>query len=237
MSIRKLINPEIQEIYNKYVAVNYNRAYLNKYVPLPMELNTKDWPWEGKDFPRIISLLEFRQYMIQYDKVFDSVASFGSITDRGMYDPEYYYLKYKDHKDFDYHFTQDWNLQFLNLDKKDWDFVMINQVIEHLYNPILGLKNIYDHMKVGGMFYANVPVVNIPHDTPFHYYTGITPIGLGVMVESAGFEILKIGQWGNKRYLQQLFDTLEWPDYRYSEVPGENDINYPVITWCLAIKR
>jgi hypothetical protein len=118
---------------------------------------------------------------------------------------------------------------------------MVNQTIEHLYDPILALKNIHKHMCVGGVFYANVPANSVPHDTPFHYYTGITPVGLGAMVTLAGFDILKIGQWGNKDYYKTSVN-IKWPDYKvmgwgaYAE-PGYNDRNCPAITWCLAIKN
>ena len=71
---------------------------------------------------------------------------------------------------------------------------MLNQTLEHLYDPILCLNNVFNHMRTGGILYANVPAVNIPHLTPFHYYTGYTATGLGAVVKSAGFEILKIGQ-------------------------------------------
>jgi hypothetical protein len=113
---------------------------------------------------------------------------------------------------------------------------MLNQTIEHLYNPILALQNIHKHMKVGGVFYTNVPSNNIPHSTPYHFYTGITPVGLGAMVKLAGFDILKIGQWGNREYLRQSYATALWPDYTYSSNPGHNEIECPIITWCLATK-
>ena len=227
-----LSNNEITNIYTNHIAINYTQEYANRYVPLPLEYNNKNWKWEGKDFPRIISLLEFRKYMIKYDKTFDNVLSFN-----GASDPEYEYLKYN--KIHNYQYSADViknDLHTLNLDKKDFDFAMINQTIEHLYDPITALKNIYNHMKIGGMFYTNVPSNNIPHSTPFHYYTGLTPTGLGVITKLAGFDILEIGQWGNREYLNVLF-SKGWTDYKYSDRPGWNEINCPLITWILAIKN
>ena len=224
---------DINEIYNKYISVNYTKEYANKYVPLPLYLNDKKWKWEGKDFPRVIALLEFMGYMFEYNKTFNNVLSFN-----GQSDPEYEYLDYLDCYNYNYEDNPvKYDLHHLELNRNDFDFVMTNQTIEHLYNPILALKNIYNHLKIGGMFYANVPVNGIPHCTPFHYYTGITPSGLGAMIRLAGFDILNIGQWGNKTYLNKMFETGGWPDYKYSDNPGYNDINCPVITWCLAIKN
>jgi SAM-dependent methyltransferase len=227
---------DINEIYNKYVAINYNNNYYNKYVPLPLQYNNKNWKWEGKDFPRILSLLEFREYMIEYNKTFDNVLSFN-----GTEDPEYEYIKYNNCYNYNYNDNKTkYDLHSLELDRNDFDFVMFNQTIEHLYNPILAIQNVYKHMKIGGMFYANVPSNNIPHSTPFHYYTGVTPTGLGVMVKLAGFDILKIGQWGNLNFYKQAFDN-RWSDYilmsKICNNPGYNDINCPIITWILAIKN
>jgi len=228
-----LNNSEINEIYNKYILVNHTKEYMNKYVPLPLHLNNKIWRWEGKDFPRVISLLEFREYMIEYDKTFEDVLSFD-----GYSDPENEYLKYVTRYESNYEeVNEKFDLHSINFTKKDFDFVMLNQIIEHLYDPILALQNIYDHMKIGGMLYISAPANGRPHCTPFHYYTGITPVGLGAIIKLTGFDIFKIGQWGNKEYLNKMFATNGWPDYTYSSNPGYNDIDCPIITWCLAVKN
>jgi SAM-dependent methyltransferase len=226
-----LSNNDINDIYNNYVKINYTIEYTNKYVPLPLQYNNKQWKWEGKDFPRIIALLEFREYMLEYNKTFNDVLSFN-----GDSDPEYEYMKYNNLHNFNYEENEKYDLHKIDLDKKDFDFAMTNQTIEHLYNPILAIKNIYNHLKIGGIFYTNVPADNVPHSTPFHFYTGITPVGLGAMVKLAGFDILKIGQWGNKEYFRQMHDKL-WSDYTYSTRAGYNDVKCPIITWCLAIKN
>jgi SAM-dependent methyltransferase len=221
---------QIYDIYEKHVAINYTKEYWNRYVPMPYDRNNAEWKWEGKDFPRVISLLEFRNIALE-------TLPFGYIlTFDGKGDPEMTYFWGYNVTDLEYGVTDGYDLHTLNLPKKDYDFAMCNQTIEHLYDPIRCLKNIYDHLKIGGMFYANVPVNNIPHSTPYHFYTGITPTGLGVMFKLAGFDILKIGFWGNREYLMKSYESL-WPDYTYSDNPGKNEIDCPVITWCLGIKN
>jgi SAM-dependent methyltransferase len=220
---------EVYEIYQNFVKINYTEEYKNRYNTLPLNFNNKKWKWEGKDFPRVIALLEFKNYMEKYNFLFDDVLSFN-----GSSDPEYEYLKYNKISNYNYEDNKINNdLHNLNLDKKDFDFAMINQTIEHLYDPLRVIENIYSHLKKDGIFYANVPSNNIPHSTPEHYYTGITPVGLGVIVKNAGFKILEIGQWGNKDYLNILFNN-GWSDYTKSN--GYNDINCPIITWILAKK-
>jgi len=232
----QLSKRDIKRLYKKYVAVNYNTEYAYKYVPLPMEYNNKKWKWEGKDFPRVISLLEFREYMLKYNRTFETVLSFN-----GELDPEYEYLKYNNFRNYSYKENiHKYDLHTLDLDRYDFDFAMINQTIEHLYDPITAIKNVYRHMAIGGVFYANVPSNGVPHTTPFHYYTGITPTGLGAMVKLAGFDVIKIGQWGNEAYFKQMFDNI-WSDYRHmqgiTDEAGYNDVNCPIITWCFAIKN
>jgi SAM-dependent methyltransferase len=224
-------NDEIHEIYNKHVKINYNNEYYNKYVPTPLHLNNKKWRWEGKDVPRIPALLEFKEYSEKYNFNFEKVLSFN-----GDEDPEYEYINAKQIINYEYYAdTVNHDLHTLNLKEHDFDFIMINQTIEHLYNPVLCIENIYKHLRSGGIFYANVPANNIPHGVE-HYYTGITPLGLALMTKSAGFEILEIGQWGNLDYLKHIFDKNNWGDYTYSNLPFYNDINCPLITWVLAKK-
>ena len=91
-------------------------------------------------------------------------------------------------------------------------------------------------MRPGGILYFNVPANSIPHDTPFHHFTGFTPVGVGAVVKAAGFEILHIGQWGNVGYLKKMFETHKFLDYRAVENPGLNDFNCPIIAWVFAKK-
>ena len=109
-----MTNKEIHDIFDKHVKSNYTKEY-----------NNKNWKWENKDFPRIISLLEFDRYMRKYDFHFDNVLSFN-----GLGDPEYEYFKYN--KRYDYQYKDDvekYDLHNIDLDKKDFDFCMANQVL------------------------------------------------------------------------------------------------------------
>lgn len=228
---KKIYENDIREIYEKFIKSNDNAEYLNRYVPLPTHKNSAQWQWESKDFPRVISILEFERFVIENKLTCNKGLAINGI------DPEWRYIKYNEVKEISYTSDKDkYDLHYLKLDQKDFDFVMVNQTLEHLYDPIKCLRNIYKHMKKGGILYFNVPANNIPHEVPFHYYTGFTPVGIGVMVKTAGFKILHIGQWGNLEYLKQMHSTLSWPDYIYSSNPGVNDLRYPLVTWIFAIK-
>ena len=229
----KILTPQdIESIYSNHVTVNYTDEYKVRYHPLPIERNNRKWRWEGKDFPRVISLFEFDRYVYKYDFKIDNLLLFN-----GVGDPEMEYLEGRVKSVHDYNYIDNktkYDLHQLDLDRRDFDFVMFNQTLEHVYNPYLVLKNVYDHMKSGGYLYTNVPACNVPHSEPVHFFTGYTPMGLAATAFQAGFKILEIGQWGSEGYLHALFSRNPgWADYRQFNNPGLNEMQNPVITWGL----
>jgi hypothetical protein len=196
---------EIVDIYHKHV--NKDDSYYRKFEVLPFELNNKNWKWEGKDFPRIWCILDFQDWLKKHNLGhFDKVLSTCNI------DPELEYITYNNIHYATYYSGHN-DLHTLNLNEKDFDLVMFNQTLEHLYNPFLSMSNLYNHMKDGGYLFTSVPTINIPHMTPFHF-NGLTPMGLCMLMESVGFEIVEIGFWGNVDYIKYIFETGNWPDYR-----------------------
>lgn len=232
LSAEVLTADDIQKIYDEYVHVNFTPEYAHRYTSLPIYKNTTPWKWEGKDFPRVIALLEFERFVEM-----SSLRSQNGLAINGI-DPEWHYLPHQsiDHISYDEDPIK-YDLHALRLDRSDYDFVMLNQTLEHLYDPIRCLKNIYSHMRKGGIIYINVPTNSILHSQPYHYYTGYTPVGLGVVLKAAGFEILSIGQWGNLEYLTRMQNTYSWPSYDQLNDPGYNDVKHPVITWIFATKN
>lgn len=227
----QLSDTDINEIYDTFVKPNYTEEYKKRYVPMPLHKNKLLWRWEGKDLPRVFALLEFERFVVEHN-----IHCNKGLAINGL-DPEWNYLPCKRIVQIEYEKNPEkYDLHKLNLPEKDFDFVMVNQTLEHVYDPIKCLENIYKYMADGGILYLNVPANNIPHGTPFHHYTGFTPVGLGAMVKSAGFKILSIGQWGNLEFLKKMFETNAWPDYREFNNPGLNDMNCPCITWIFAIK-
>jgi hypothetical protein len=91
--------------------------------------------------------------------------------------------------------------------------VIFNQTVEHLYNPFLCLQNLYDHINHGGYLYTTVPIINIPHMVPIHFW-GVTPIGLCLLMMSVGFNVVECGHWGSKEYIDYIFTNNNWPSYR-----------------------
>jgi SAM-dependent methyltransferase len=194
-----------------------------------LKYNNKEWKWEDKDFPRIPALLSFGRMINELN-----ISSEKMLTFNAPSDPELEYIKTGIRHNFNYKDDREKNdLHSFDFKDKDYDFVMINQTIEHLYNPYIVVKNIYKHMRIDGYLYINAPCNNIPHEEPNHFYTGFTSAGLGAIVLESGFEIIRIGQWGNFDYLTKLFKE-GWADYKICS--WNNEKSCPIICWVLAKK-
>ena len=126
------------------------------------------------------------------------------------------------------------DVQELNLPEKDYDFVILNQTFEHLVDISGAVKSVKDHLVTGGCFYANWPIINIRHMEPLHFFTGITQTYINYLLLYYGFEILECGTWGNRSYVNHIFEHQTWPDY--TQIDVTNDLNVPCIGWILAKK-
>jgi SAM-dependent methyltransferase len=231
---QKLTNEDIKKIYQKFIVPNLNNEYRLRYAKLPVEKNLQFWSWENKDFPRVIALLEFEKFIKERN-----IISKNALAINGENDPEWHYLQTEKITPINYiDNPSNFDLNNLILDRNDFDFAMCNQTLEHVYDPITCLENIYKYMKKGGIIYLNMPGNSIPHDTPIHFYTGFTAAGVGAIVQAAGFKILSIGHWGNQEYCEKSHKESRWPDYKELQSQGLNDIHRtPDIVWVFAIKE
>jgi SAM-dependent methyltransferase len=190
--------------------VKKDSSYFTKYQNLdPYKDGKIEEMLNGKDYPRVTCVLDFKEWISKYNIVPEKML-YTSDTD---FELNYIQPKSKELLEYD-STTNHGDLHSLSLKDKDYDFVLFSQTIEHLYNPFKAIEKIYEHTKSGGFVFTSVPTINIPHMTPIHF-AGIYPMGLAVMFESAGFEIMEIGQWGNINYLNYIFHHHGWPDHQY----------------------
>jgi SAM-dependent methyltransferase len=198
-----LTDHEIMTLYTS--SVKRPPSYFTQYehVP-PCPVKAWGYRWQNFDFPRVHAILDFRQWITKHNIAPESIA-YTCNTDPEL---EFItrsretYLPYPDH---DLHtVSQSYTNEF--------DFFLFNQTIEHLQNPFVAVKSIYDTLKPGGYCFTSVPTINIPHTTPYHY-GGYNPMGLAVMFRQAGFEVVEIGQWGNLEYLTTIFSRQGWVGY------------------------
>ncbi len=195
---------ELHALYWNKVHLPDSYFYQYEVVP-PCPLRSWDYSWKNNDYPRVWCTLDFQFWMNKHGLSSPAVLGYTCETD-----PELEFLQPSEKILVDYP-THDLHTIGTSF-PHTFDFFLFNQTLEHLYNPFLAMKNIYDCMKPGGVVFTSVPTINIPHMTPIHF-GGFTPMGLATLCMSAGFEVLELGQWGNLEYIQRLWSTHQWPGY------------------------
>jgi len=232
MPIKTFKCKEIDSIFSK---VKKDAAYFQKYEKLDSYKDGIIDEWlVGHDYPRVPCILDFKEWIAKYNIKPKKLLS----TD--MSDFELKYISYDRLSYLPYdHISEQGDLHTIDLVEKDYDFILFSQTLEHLYNPLLAVKNLFNHTSPGGYVFTSVPTINIPHMTPCHFQ-GIYPMGLATLFMSVGFELIEIGQWGNIYYLEYLFSKHEWPDYNYLINKGNgkilNEERNVAQCWCLVRK-
>jgi SAM-dependent methyltransferase len=200
-----LSNEDIHQLYEKHVNKpdEYYRKANDEYHKLS---DSEKAEWHSKDFPRLASTFDFKEWVEKYN-----LKHVGKLLSTCSTDVELNYITYDDITVCDYTIDNKYDLHTLDLDDKDYDFIIFNQTLEHLYNPFVSMKNLYDHLKDGGYLYTTVPTINIPHQVPFHFW-GMTPTGLCALATSVDFNVLECGYWGNLSYINHIFSHFGWPN-------------------------
>uniref|UniRef100_A0A6U6GYX8 Methyltransferase type 11 domain-containing protein n=1 Tax=Odontella aurita TaxID=265563 RepID=A0A6U6GYX8_9STRA len=199
--------------------VRPSKSYLRKYADIAphVEENQRSgrkWQWEGKAFGRIWTVLDFREWAAKYN-----LTEPDHLLSTSLGDPELEYLRPRNVTEYVHRkdgMPNDGDLHYIPEEvnpSRDFDLVVFSQTMEHLYDPLLCLRNLFGFMRPGGYIFTSTCTTNQPHMTPFHFFH-YTPMGLAVMLERAGFEVLEVGVWGNVEYDMGLFRDHKWSDYR-----------------------
>lgn len=188
--------------------------------------------WKNKDVARYASVNYFNKYVKKHSLKSEKFLGFADAKN----DIEMSLLPHNIIVSDDYN-TGGRDLEVLdNYDlDKDFDFCFLNQTLEHLTYPERAIKNIYNHLSENGYLYMNWPVLNIPHMEPLYFYTGISVVCIMRLAEDIGFKIIESGSWGNKQYIDFIYENFAWPDY--TQISLNNDgIKRPCIGWVLLQK-
>ena len=213
---------DVARLYAQKVAVNDSDAYLGRYDNFDFRSRFGSLV-DRVDFPRLITLLEFERIVAEQAIVAERVLMLNGGPEG---DPE---LAYLDHRHVDRaDYEQDperFDLHSPRFDRSDYDFAILSQTLEHLYDPSRAVAHLFAALAPGGYVWASVPTVSQQHSMPHHFITGFTPIGFACLFASAGFEVVEVGQWGNSDYVSQTFGlgifptlydlTLRWRGVRH----------------------
>lgn len=95
-----------------------------------------------------------------------------------------------------------------------FDLATVNQVLEHLHDPLEILVQIRSVIRPGGFFYANVPNYqclsillgkdDFEHNSPPQHLNYFTPRSLNRLLTSSGFRVLRISTYGGLKW-ENLF--------------------------------
>jgi SAM-dependent methyltransferase len=120
-----------------------------------------------------------------------------------------------------------------------WDFVVAEQVMEHVRYPYRGMSTIRRLLRPGGWALITTPFLIQVHEGPGDY-TRWTSDGLRYFMEECGFRppSIKSGQWGNLASVVTDLERCErgegWTHYIEGRHSTENHPKYPSHVWALA---
>ena len=125
----------------------------------------------------------------------------------------------------------------INLENK-FDFIIADNVWEHLKYPYRATKNVFNLLNKNGYFLIIVPFLIRVHKVPIDC-TRWTEEGLKYLLEEGGFTVENIftNSWGNKKCVVsnlRLDDT--WSRVWFYR-NFKNEKNFPVQVWAIAKKN
>lgn len=136
------------------------------------------------------------------------------------------------------------NLDMQNLPYSDdrFDFVISDQVVEHLEDPQKAIKESYRVLNSGGIAIHTTCFINSIHFCPNDFYR-FSPDGLKYLCNDFS-EMLICNGWGNRIaillcFLSDKFRFKIIPDKRWSlwrYIASYNEKEYPIVTWVIAKK-
>lgn len=113
------------------------------------------------------------------------------------------YLNYDEDAKFDLGLP--WDASYGN-----FDLVICNQVLEHVFDALLAMRNLRAITKPGGFLYVTIPVVCKIHGLPHFYSAGYYPMWLRKAFEASGLTPEFISFWGSRKFTWDL----STPTYR-----------------------
>jgi ubiquinone/menaquinone biosynthesis C-methylase UbiE len=115
-----------------------------------------------------------------------------------------------------------------------FDDIMCIEVLEHLPNPVLAIKEFSRLLKSGGKLIITAPFCSLTHFSPFHFSTGFNTYWYEKHLTSYGFTIIEIEQNGNYfEYLGQELRRLESIAKKYTNQSVLKEYNAISVTQVL----
>ena len=134
------------------------------------------------------------------------------------------------------------DMQALPYNDNSFDFVISDQVIEHLENPPKAIYESYRVLKKGGIAIHTSCMMNYIHPSPNDFWR-FSPEALRYLCEDFS-RVLQCEGWGNRIaillcFTSNIFRHMSIPECKLSlrwRIATLNEKRYPIVTWIVAIK-
>jgi ubiquinone/menaquinone biosynthesis C-methylase UbiE len=129
------------------------------------------------------------------------------------------------------------DFQNMPFDCNSFDYIISDQVLEHLENPKKAIDESYRVLKNGGIAIHTTCFINYVHKNPIDYWR-FSPDALRFLC--SGFsDVLQCEGWGNR-----ISIFLSWTRFRMMDIDTgfkraiatKNESKYPIVTWIIAKK-
>jgi SAM-dependent methyltransferase len=122
------------------------------------------------------------------------------------------------------------------LGNAEYDFIVAEQVLEHILWPYRAVRNIHSMLRPGGWFVVTTPFLLRLHPIP-HDCSRWTEEGMKYLLAEGGFELGRIqtGSWGNRACVKSNF--ARWTSWKPWLHSLRNEPDFPVVVWAFAQKQ
>ena len=183
------------------------------------------------NYGRVRQLFEFEK-LSKLESFFE-IESLCVVSGEGEDEPEQNFIKsnsiFSTTLEDGFDLTEDWSQKPEIKDiKESFNFVMCNQVLEHVPDVLLAFKNLIFLTRPGGFIWVSVPVINRIHQEPNFYSSGYHPRYLKYLGDLNTLENVHISAWGSLKC--KIFTTGGiWPTYVQLKrgIRSKNDLLFP----------
>ncbi len=133
------------------------------------------------------------------------------------------------------------DIQNLPFEENSFDFVISDQVLEHVENPLKAVAESHRVLKQGGIAIHTTCFINYFHPSPKDYWR-FSPDALRFLCKNFS-EIMQCEGWGNMiatliSLLGDRFRGISIPEKRSlrRRLATSNNERYPIVTWIVARK-
>lgn len=130
------------------------------------------------------------------------------------------------------------DMQDMPYEDNTYDYVVSDQVLEHVRKPWVGVSEVHRVLKPGGVAIVTSALMFPQHGVPYDYFR-FTPAGLEVLFEDFSTVYSCAGN-GNKKFIESLFvkgTSLQVkPGSSISKAASVCDNKYLVSVWIIAEK-